>query len=56
MVLTDREYQERYRREAAARIRAMPVNRCHRCRIEISILNDSGECGPCAGDRRRGES
>lgn len=56
MIETPAEYAARYKREAAARIRAMPVNRCHRCRIEISILNDSGECGPCAGDRRRGES
>lgn len=56
MIETPAEYSARYKREAAARIRAMPVNRCRRCRIEISILNESGECGLCASDRRRGES
>lgn len=53
---TPAEYTARYKREAAARIAAQPVNRCHRCRVEISILNDSGECGPCSGDRRRGKA
>ena len=50
------EYMARYKREAAARIRAMPVKRCGRCRIEISILNTFAECGTCAGMRRREEA
>ncbi len=53
MTRTDREYQERYRREAAARIAAQPVRRCRYCNIEVSILNDLKICGPCSGDLRR---
>ena len=50
---TPREYEARYRREAAARIAAQPVNRCQTCRCQISILNDGGLCGPCSGARNR---
>ena len=45
-----------YRKAAAARIAAQPVNRCRRCRIEIPILNTFAECGTCAGMRRREEA
>ena len=42
-----------YRRAAAERAKLLPVRRCVDCRAEISILNDSGLCGGCVGDRRK---
>jgi len=54
--LDEDTYLREYRAACDARNALIPVKRCSGCGFEISIINDTGVCGFCVGNRRKAKA